>query len=391
MDRALSRNVMAGASFLVQMGGETLIQLQKGYADLETRRPVREDSLFHLYSLTKPIVAAAAMILMERGMLDLSAPVSRYLGGFKNQRVIVPGGGTVPAKREVTIRDLLSMTSGLPYGDRPDRAGKAAAEVFEEIDRRLYGSHPMTTLEIADRLGQCPLSFQPGERWMYGTSADILGAVIERISGYSLAQFLREEIFKPLDMADTGFDIPKEKQHRFVKSYLPEESGSLKEHETNFLGVRYCTAGIPAFQSGGAGLISTMGDYARFASMLNNEGSLEGRRILLPQTVRFMLQPSLLPCQREIFNLEQNQLGGYSYGSLMRILLDPGMAVFNSVRGEYGWSGWIGNLFANVPGYRLTLLYMMQKPGAGTSETARELFNVSYAYCLSGGFPGADH
>ena len=382
MEQYLKDSFMAGASFLIQKNGETLVSLQKGFADIQTGRPIMPDSLFHLYSMTKPIVAVAVMLLVERGQLDLFAPVSQYLEGFRNQRVILPGTDqTVPVKRECNIRDLLSMSSGLPYADQPDEAGMAAAKVFEEVDRRLYTDSPMSGLEIANALGQCPLSFHPGERWMYGTSADILGVIIEQITGVSLEEFLKEEIFLPLAMMDTSFDVPHEKQNRFVKSYLPSENG-LTESPTNFLGIRYCSCGRPPFQSGGAGLISTIEDYGRFANMLNQMGTVNGQRILLPQTVRFLTQPGLNPAQQNSFWNAMPHLNGYSYGNLMRIQQYPGMSMFNSIPGEYGWAGWIGNLFANVPDQKLTLIYMMQKPGAGTSTLARKMFNLSYAYCL---------
>lgn len=239
------------------------------------------------------------MILLERGMIDLIDPVSKYLPGFSAQKIL-KSGEEVPPKREVSIHDLLSMTSGLPYGDTGTPASDQVKPLFDEIDSRLYGNSPLGLNEIANRLGKCPLEFEPGERWMYGTSADVLRAIVEVVAGCSFADFLEKELFSPLGMSDTGFFVPQEKQSRFAKVYR-EKSGVLYEERTNHLGIRYDMKTPPAFASGGAGLASTLDDYAKFGQMLLNRGFLNGVQILKPKTVDYFTSGGLTPWQMDSF------------------------------------------------------------------------------------------
>lgn len=380
MEEAVSRGFAAGASLLLLQNGREILSCHAGHRDLEQGLPMERDTIFRLYSMSKPVTGAALMILMERGMIDLVDPVSNYLPGFAGQTVLV-NEKEVPAEREVSIHDLLSMTSGLPYGDTGTPASNRAKTVFDEINARLYSDHPMALNEIANRLGQCPLEFHPGERWMYGTSADILGAVIEVVSGRPFAEFLQEELFAPLGMTDTGFYVPEEKQHRLAKVYK-EMDGVLKEEKTNHLGIRYDMKIPPAFASGGAGLVSTLDDYARFASMLLGDGALNGMRILKPKTVEYFTSGSLTPWQRDSFWKAWNRMTGFSYGNLMRVLKDPGAAQFISSAGEYGWDGWLGCVFGNDPENRYTFLFGMQRPDSGTTWLARQLRNLAAAELL---------
>ena len=200
MDNAVAQNEVAGVNLLVLQNGKELLYAQSGYADLEAKHPLQKDTIFRLYSMSKPITAAAAMILMERGIIDLCDPVKKFLPGFQNQKV-AKGDELVPVRRDCTIRDLLSMTSGLLYGGT-DKAGKAAEAVIEEAKARMDGPDALSTVELANRLGSQPLFFHPGEHFNYGTSADILGAVIEVASGMRFGEFLRKEIFEPLQMND---------------------------------------------------------------------------------------------------------------------------------------------------------------------------------------------
>lgn len=270
MDQAVEEKFIAGASLLVRKNGEEKWFCKSGMADLEKGKSIERDTIFRLYSMSKPVTAAAAMILVERGLLDMGEPVSKFLPGFANQRV-AEGNQSVSVKREMNIKDLLCMTSGLSYPNEATLAGREAASVFEKIDQALYSDTPMTTQEVANALGGCRLQFQPGEHWMYGSSADILGAVIEVVSGMRFGAFLKKEIFEPLGMTDTGFYVPREKQGRIAKVYENQE-GNLVEVKTNHLGIRYSLDEEPAFQSGGAGLVSTLDDYAKFAQMLLNGG-----------------------------------------------------------------------------------------------------------------------
>lgn len=374
MDRYTQNGFCAGSSLLVLQHGEEKLYAQSGWADRESQIPVQRDTLFRLYSMSKPITGCAAMILLERGIIDLYEPVSQYLPGFKN--CMVRGRGTPePISRPVRIRDLLSMTSGLPYGDEETQAGKGALSLFAEIGRRLHSETPMTTVEIANRMGENGLSFQPGERWMYGTSADVMGAVIEQASGMRFGEFLQKELFEPLGMKDTAFYVPEEKRARLTKVYEETENGAVPIH-TEHLGVCCEQNSAPAFESGGAGLVSTLDDYAQFARMLRNGGRLGETVILQPSTVRFFTAGSLEPWQEASFTSKFDGLTGFTYGNFMRVMKDPGRAFVNAGRGSYGWDGWLGPYFANDPENDLTILMMLQRKDSGTVSMTRELINL---------------
>ncbi len=375
----IDNNELAGANLMIIKDGNEILYHEDGYADKEEKLPVRRDSIFRLYSMSKPVTAAAVMILFERGEIDLYDPVSKFLPGFKNQ-MVAAGGELVPAQREVNIKDLLSMTSGLVYGGS-DRAGQDTEALFRELDDRLLGDSPMSTLEAMNKLGKCALAFQPGSAWQYGTSADVLGAVVEVVSGLSYGEFLDKEFFKPLGMQDTAFWVPEEKRDRLVKTYARNEKGELVPFYQDHLGVIHKMDRIPAFESGGAGLVSTIDDYAKFAGMLMNEGSLGDVRILRPRTVNYLTSCTLNTEQQKNFD-DWVTLGGHSYGNLMRVMTDPSRAGDMGSLGEYGWDGWLGAYFCNCPRENLTFLLMMQRTDAGTTPLARRLRNVILSACI---------
>ena len=299
MDQAVKDNQIAGMNMMVIKDGQEEAYLQCGYADKANGKMIERDTIFRLFSMTKPITAAAAMILFERGVIDLADPVSRYIPGFADQMVSVPGG-LAPVWHNVTVYHLLSMTSGLTYGGNSSAAEFAVGNVMEEIHARLNTEHPMTTLEFADKIGRCPLEFQPGERWKYGVSADILAAVVEKASGMKYGEFLKKELFVPLGMKDTDFYVPGEKLDRLAMTY-EQTAGEMKEFRDNSLGIRLSMDVPPAYEAGGAGLVSTIEDYSRFAAMLINKGSFQGRQILKPASVEYMTTHKLIACQQEWF------------------------------------------------------------------------------------------
>lgn len=369
---------VAGANLLVVKDGKEIIYVQEGMADREKGRKIERDTIFRMYSQTKPVTAVAAMMLMERGLLDFYAPVSEFLPSFA-QMCVAKGGERIPCTRQILVNDLLNMTSGLVYPDEGTEAGRAADKVFQEVCSRLHSKEPMTTRELVDKLSVCPLSFEPGSSWAYGTSADVLGAVIEVVSGKRLSEFMREEIFEPLGMKDTAFWVPKEKQGRLAKSYetVEKENGGkeLVLYTGDNLAVRNDMAVPPAYEAGGAGLVSTLDDYSRFAAMLLNEGSLDGVQILKPKTVEFFRSGELLPAQQDSF---RNWVGleGYSYGNLMRVCKNPPRSGMMTRKGEYGWDGWLGAYFANFPEEKMTILMGTQKKDGGTFGLTRKLRNV---------------
>ena len=377
LQAAIDDLFIPGANLLVLKDGQEVAYCEAGYADVEQKISIQRETIYRMYSMSKPITAVAVMILMERGLIDMADPVAKFLPGFVNQHVAVENGKT-SVKREMMLKDLLSMTSGLPYPDTLHQAGREADEVFHKIDERLHSEAPMTTQEIANTLGRCSLSFQPGEHWMYGTSADILGAVVEVVSGMKYGEFLKQEIFDPLKMKDTGFYVPEDKQNRLIKLY-ENVSGTFIEGQTNHLGIQYQMKNPPAFESGGAGLASTIGDYARFATMLLNHGELEGVRILAPKTVEYLTTGELMPWQQEDMWRGKEVLSGYTYGNLMRVMKNPGMSFVNGEIDEYGWDGWLGTYFCNFPNSNCTFLFMMQKKNAGTTALTRKLRNIVMA------------
>jgi CubicO group peptidase (beta-lactamase class C family) len=374
----IENNELAGANLMLVKNGKEVFYHEDGFADREAGLPIKRNSIFRLYSMTKPVTAAAVMILLERGEIELFDPVSKYLPGFKNQLAEV-NGRLVPAERENTIKDLLFMTSGLVYGGN-HAAGKATEALFKEIDNRLLGEAPMSTMEAMNKLGQCPISFQPGTSWDYGTSADVLGAVIEAVSGKRFGEFLKEELFEPLGMQDTAFWLPEKKRHRLVKTYAADEEGELVYYTGNHLGIINDMDRDPAFESGGAGLVSTIEDYSRFTKMLMSGGSLEGIQILRPKTVEFLTSGTLNAVQQKNFD-NWLHLSGHSYGNLMRIMTDTGRAGTIGSLGEYGWDGWLGAYFCNCPKDKLSFLFMMQKKDAGTTPLTRKLRNIILSAC----------
>lgn len=403
MEKAVENCEVAGISLLVEQNGEELCYCQAGMADREGNRPMSRDTIFRLYSQSKPITAAAAMILMERGELDLCQPVADFLPAYAEQYYTTQensigdaaAGGKVgkeagericditdadrkPVLQPMRVFDLLRMTSGLVYPDDLTVSGRQAAAVFEEMDKRLHTKEAMRTKAVADALAGCTLAFEPGSSWRYGTSADVLGAVIEAASGMRFGAFLEKELFAPLGMKDTAFWVPEEKQSRLAVTYetvRTEEGNALLRYEGDNLAVCNSMDKPPAFESGGAGLASTLDDYMRFAKMLMQGGVLDGTRILQPATVRYMVGGELLEHQQKAFE-KWIGLEGFSYGNLMRVCKNPARSGFPAGKGEYGWDGWLGVYFANFPEERLTLLMGTQKKDAGTFALTRKLRNV---------------
>ena len=378
MDRLLQKEIdegrANGVSALVLHKGKELYYYDYGYADKENETPMKRDTIIRLYSMSKPITAAAVMILVERGELDLCDPVSKYICEYKNQKVWTKDG-LVLAERENTIWDLLNMISGIPYPDPSHEPGIQMGVVLQELIKRRKQKEYVDTLAYAKAIATVPLCFTPGERWLYGYSADILGAIVEVVSGMKYGEFLKKEIFEPLEMKDTGFFVPKEKKHRFAKNYKFDENGGLQPYDDSHLGEYY--EEDVAFESGGAGLVSTIDDYSHFATMLIQKGVYNGKRILGKKTVEFMTQNRLTKEQR--VSLVWDSVQGYGYGCLMRVLLDQGVAKTNAPLGEFGWDGWTGNYVTMAPEDELVILYFMQRCDAGMTEVVRKVRMSTYA------------
>ena len=376
LQEAVERQEAAGINVLIYRGGKELCYAQAGMASIADGKPIARDSIFRLYSQSKPITAAAVMILADRGKLDLLDGADKFLPGFRNPRVVDADGTISPALRAPWVLELLGMTAGLCYPDA-DPAGQYAARVFEEDQEAIRAGGGMGTVEFCNRLGEQPLAFQPGTHWRYSTCADVLGAVVEVVSGKRFGDFLREELFEPLGMKDTAFWVPEEKRERLVTCYRRGEDG-LEEFHSLHLAVG-CYDREPAFESGGAGLVSTLDDYMAFAQMLTRGGvTRDGKRILSEAAVRYMRAPQLTdPVRRDIWD----SLGGYNYSCLMRVCDRPGAAPLMTREGEYGWDGWLGTYFCNIPDMETTFLLGQNVTDTGTSAVTRKCRNILAAIC----------
>ncbi len=377
LEESVAKQEIAGGNLCVIHKGQEIYYAQAGFANIAAGKKMERDTIVRLYSMSKPVTAAAVMLLVERGVVDLWDPIEKYIPEFANMTVTADrmnDTGAVKAKRAVTVKDCMNMTSGLPYGCDPDPSSRDVGAVFEELDQRLYSENPMTTVELAGRLGGCRLDFQPGEGWRYGTSADVLGAVVEVASGMRFGEFLEKEFFQPLGMKDTGFSVPIEKRDRLAVVYRGTPDGLVEEHG-NHLGICNHMDAKIAFESGGAGLVSTIEDYQRFTKMLMNQGTFEGKEILSPKTVEYLTGCHLEPHQQVMMKDWEN-LYGFSYGNLMRVLVDPSRTILNGSLGEYGWDGWLGPYFANMPKDETTFLMTIQKTDSGTFTLTRKLRNA---------------
>lgn len=377
VEGAIERGFIAGANVLLLHKGQEIYSSSLGYADKENKVPMQRDTIFRMFSMSKPVTAVAVMILAERGLLDLWDNVSNYIPEFAHGKVMSEEGKIISAEREITIWHLLQMTSGITYPNEETCAGREMDKLFREIDQETgEGNHPYT-LEVCRRVAAVPLVFHPGEKWMYGLSADILGGVVEVVSGRPFGQFLEEEIFRPLQMQDTGFMVPEHKRNRFAVNYKWNESrGVLEPFLDRHLGLADYSDKVH-FESGGAGLVSTVEDYGRFARMLLGGGTLDGIRILGRKTVEMMTQDHLLPTQKQDYNWDS--VKGYGYGCLMRVLLSGGEAGSNASPGEFGWDGWTGNYVTMDPKEEVALLYFIQRCDAGTTAEVRKLRMAAYA------------
>ena len=375
--QGIEKGNMVGANVLFIKDNRELYFASQGYADRETGIPMARDTIFRLFSMSKPITAAAVLMLAERGKLDLWDDVSKYIPEFSNVQVVQEDGTLTAANRGITIWNLLTMTSGIPYPDMDCESARRMDDLFKELEAELNAGRPTDTLGYCRRIAGIPLCFQPGEKWRYGLSADILGGVVEVITGQKYGEFLQKEIFEPLDMRDTGFVVPKEKRHRFAANYeWCEESSRLETFLHNHLGLEGYGEDV-TFESGGAGLVSTVDDYSHFAQMLLNGGTYNGMKIMGRKTVELMRTNHLNTAQRADFNWDS--LRGYGYGCLVRVLENPGENGSNANIGEFGWDGWTGNYITMDASENMVLLYFIQRCGAGTTEEARKLRMAAYA------------
>ncbi len=302
-----------------------------GWQDIEAKVPMQKDSIVRIFSMSKIITSVGVLMLLEDGKLKLSDPVEKYLPSLKNRQVVT--GGTadapvlVPASRPITVHDLLTHTSGYYYPESWS-AEALPAELMKRAN--VFGADGLD--DFVNRVAQVPLHQQPGTKYRYGISVDLLGAIIEKASGQRLDQFFQQRIFTPLDMKDTGFWVPAEKKARLAKVYQREASGQLVPSNGANNNPVDATHGV---MSGGGGLYSTAGDYARFAQMLLNGGELNGTRLLSPKTVEMMRQNHIAHLA-DPHPFARAELG---FGLGVRMITDLGASPFLGSMGMFGWDG----------------------------------------------------
>ncbi len=340
----------AGAVVAVARHGKVVELEAVGMRDVENKNEMRTDTIFRIYSMSKPITTVAAMILSEEGRFQLDDPVAKYLPEFKGLRVHAgKDDATVEAKRDMTVRDLMRHTSGLSYG--------FGISPVDKLYRESKTLDPNDTLaDLVTKLGKLPLAYQPGTRFNYSVSTDVLGRVVEVVSGKPLDEFFQERIFKPLDMKDTGFFVPEEKLERFAANYGPGEKGMLKVIDAPAKS-RYRTR--PKQLSGGGGLVSTARDYVRFCQMLAAGGELQGKRLLRAETVRQMTTNQLPEEAMPLAMGEAKRAGvGFGLGFSVRVAKDKSDPA--GVVGEYGWGGAASTHFWISPKHDLVVVVLQQ-------------------------------
>jgi CubicO group peptidase (beta-lactamase class C family) len=380
-----------GTQLLVYRRGKVVHSASQGFADLERKVPVRDDTIFRIYSMTKPITSVAFMMLFEEGRVALEEPVHKYIPEWKNLGVFVAGNApafiTRPPSRPMQIVDLLRHTSGLTYGfqqrSNVDAAYRAAK--IGEVEKA-------GTLDsmIAD-LAKIPLEFSPGEAWNYSVSTDVLGYLIGKISGMPFEQFLKERIFAPLGMSDTDFHVPADKAHRFAACYSADPPGQLT------FGAVERKAGLtlqddpktssflspPSLISGGGGLCSTTADYLTFCRALLNGGEVGGVRLLGPKTLQLMTANHLpggadLPAlSRSLFS--ESTYNGVGFGLGFGVTMDPAKTLIPGSAGEHYWGGAAATAFWVDPAEELITIFMTQVLPSSATPIRRELRTMVYA------------
>lgn len=372
VDALLNAEVDAG-----RLGGAAAAVTHRGERVYTTRfGSDRADDIYRIYSMTKPIAAVAALQLYERGALDLWQRVSEYLPAYAHLTV-AEAGDARPAREPMTLMHLMDMTSGLSYSNPlGDASERAAAAVDRALDARFLSGGKPSTAEVCEAFAAAPLAFEPGTGYRYGLSADVLGAVIERSSGVRVDAFLRENIFGPLGMRDTGFSVPQEKQGRIAAFYGRGADGVTVQQAdpVPVTGLSFAEpAREPAFCSCGAGLYATLDDYAAFAEALLGHGP----RILGRKTLEFLRTSRMDARVRAQFSMVN--LRGYDYANLVRILRDPALALTNGSAGEFGWDGLPGCYFLVDPAEELTFVYMQQLREGPDWTLRRRLRQAIYA------------
>ena len=355
LKKEIETNKIAGAIIMIQRKGETAYFNSFGIRDPGTKEPMTPDAIFRIYSMSKPITTVAAMMLVEEGKLLLDEPVSKYIPSFANLKVGVEtkgeGGTTlelVPARRPITIQDLMRHTSGLTYGSGEGMVKKAYS------DAKLFDGE-LDNAEFAERMAKLPLAYQPGTTWEYGHSTEILGRVVEVVSGRSLFQFEKERLLDPMGMKETSFYVTDPTKKALVAEPLP--------HDKKIGNAEMFDPRVPRnWEPGGQGMLSTIGDYARFTQMLLSGGTLDGKRYLSPRTIAYMGSNHIGPTTGVVPGPSYLPGPGYGFGLGFAVRTEPGASAVQGSVGELGWGGAGGTYFWIDPKESMFVVVMMQAP-----------------------------
>jgi CubicO group peptidase (beta-lactamase class C family) len=353
-ERYVQPGKIAGCQTVVARHGQVAYFRSLGCADLERSVPVRDDTIWRIYSMTKPITSVALMTLYERALLQLDDPVERHLPEWGDVRVWQEDGSLAAPHRQVVVRDLLTHTSGLSYGFVPD--DDPVDRMYAEAGLR----DDITLEELSRRLAALPLRFHPGTRWHYSYATDVCARLVEVIAGRPFDEYLQEVIFEPLGMVDTGFAVPESATGRFAVNYTHDAAGALLVIDdpvsSPYLRRR-------AMLSGGGGLVSTTGDYVRFVEMLRRGGELDGHRVIGERTLRYMRR-NHLPGGASMSDLALGGPGaagaGAGFGLGFSVMLDPVQVGTIGSAGDYAWGGAASTIFWVDPVEDMVVVFMTQ-------------------------------
>ena len=375
VDREIKEGRLAGAVTIIARHGQIVHLASAGQYGVDDNRPLETDALFRIFSMTKPITTVAAMILYEEGAFHLGDPIAKYLPELGEMSLLIDGERVAP-RNPMTIEQLMTHTAGLTNGWHIEHSVERAYR-----DAALQNSPDLDA--FIKTLGTLPLRFEPGTRYHYSVATDVLGALVERLSGQPLEQFLHERMFEPLGMRDTYFNVPAQKADRLASDHLwdAERQQIVPMPE----GLLPPTSGVTLF-SGGSGLISTAKDYWRFCEMLRRGGQLEGIRILGPKTVQAMTMARLTPDIRDNGATEypaSHLYPGQSFGLGFGVITDPAQSQVISSQGEYSWGGIANTKFWIDPEEDLVVILMTQVIGAPYSDRLRFDLKVATYQALS--------
>ncbi|MDR1956099.1 MAG: beta-lactamase family protein [Treponema sp.] len=372
--RLVDTGQVSGAGALISRRGRTAYRKAFGMRDMRNRLPMEEDTIFRIYSMTKTFTVAAAMTLYEQGLFKLQEPIAGYLPAYKDMHVAEHDErgivNLVPAKNPMSFEHLFTMSSGIPYPGSESFSSRALSAILERFSK----AGGATTAEIVDAAARAPLCFHPGERWIYGFSHDVLGRLVEVISGKRLGEYMEETVFLPLGLKDTAFCVPEEKQGRLARAYQLTEKGLMEIHSLATDPGEYREA--PAFESGGGGLASTLDDVGRYGNLLLNFGKLDGYRLLSRKTIELIRKEHVNPAHIRAFGFAAQR--GYGYGLGVRSMTDIAAAGLNGSYGEWGWDGMLGTFFCVDPEEELVAVFMIQRIPGSLEDLARRFLQTVY-------------